>query len=64
MPDDQWTVDWDSIETPLELLNLMLTQATPQAQVAAKAGRQLMRGEDPREATATLLQSAAMVADG
>lgn len=63
MPNEQLHVDWDSIETPLQLLNLMLTQAAPQAQVAAKAGRQLMRGEEPQEATATLLQSAAIVAD-
>lgn len=42
--DSEWSVDWESISTPGELLVLLLSQLTPQVEAAISAGNLILSG--------------------
>lgn len=64
MTGDTWTVKWDEIATPLDLLLLMCTQTSGHLGTGMLAARALMSGEGDRRGDLTaMLQSAAIAAD-
>jgi len=54
-----WSVNWSSMTTPGELLNLLMTQLTPQVELAIKSGRALLASSDNRVENTTLFLASA-----
>jgi hypothetical protein len=55
----RWNINWSSLTTPGDLLTLLLTQLSPQVELAIKAGRSLLTTDDERVANTTLFLASA-----